>query len=40
MKEIYEKPLTELTEFELADVFTTASTVNPGDDNPTPWPFG
>lgn len=38
MKEIYEKPIAELEEFNEAEVIT-ASVVD-GDDNPTPWPFG
>lgn len=38
MKEIYEKPITELEEFITVDVITTSG--NPGDDNETPFPFG
>lgn len=37
MKEIYEKPITDIEEFKTADVITTS---NPGDDNPTPFPWG
>lgn len=37
MKEIYEKPITELEEFKTIDVITTSS--NPGDDNDTKFPF-
>lgn len=38
MKEIYEKPITELEEFKPIDVLTVSS--NPGDDNDTPFPWG
>lgn len=38
MKEIYEKPITELEEFKTVDVITTSG--NPGDDNDTPFPWG
>lgn len=35
MKEIYEKPITEIDEFKTVDIITTS-----GDDNDTPWIFG
>ena len=38
MKEIYEKPITNIEEFNTIDVITTSS--NPGDDNDTPFLFG
>lgn len=38
MKEIYEKPITNIEEFKTVDVITTSG--NPGDDNDTPFPFG
>ncbi len=37
MKEIYEKPITEVEEFKMTDVITTSGN---GDDNDTHWPFG
>lgn len=44
-KEYYEKPETEINEFKTVDVIITTSgggedVTNPGDDNPTTWPFG
>ena len=38
MKEIYEKPVTDVEEFKTVDVITTSGT--PGDDNDVVWPFG
>ena len=38
MKEIYEKPMTELEEFKTVDVITTSG--NSDDDNDTPFPWG
>lgn len=39
MKEIYEKPITELEEFKPIDVLTVSGS-NPSDDNDTPFPWG
>lgn len=43
-KEFYEKPLAEINAFKTVDVITTSGggedVTNPGDDNPTTWPFG
>lgn len=36
MKEIYEKPVAEIEEFNKIDVITFSST----DDNEVTWPFG
>ena len=36
MKEIYEKPITEVEEFKMTDVITTSNKF-PGDDNDRPW---
>lgn len=42
MKEKYERPETEVNEFATADVITTSgeTVTNPGDDNPTLFPWG
>ena len=40
MKEIYEKPVTDVEKFKTVDVITTSGTEFPKDDNDTPWPFG
>ena len=36
MKEIYEKPITEIEKFKTIDVITTSGKF-PGDDNDRPW---
>ncbi len=38
MKEIYEKPVAEIEKFNEVEIITVSGV--PGDDNPTPWPFG
>lgn len=38
MKELYIKPTADIEEFKTVDVMTTSG--NPGDDNPTPFPWG
>ncbi len=42
MKLKYERPETEVNEFATVDVITTSGepVTNPGDDNPTPFPWG
>lgn len=37
MKEIYEKPIAEIEQFKAIDVITVST--EPGDDNPTPFPW-
>lgn len=44
-KVFYEKPYSKIDEFKTVEIITTSGggdeeVTNPGDDNPTTWPFG